>query len=137
MNEQRSSVLACVTSQFDCDRIITTAKQIADDCGCELRVLSVLKPTSNYTSVIDRIEYLYLVSKQSDADMTILFDSNAPKAVAEFVKNNDVERIVTGMHDGGEESFLVKFNELAPDVSISMVSKENRVYSMDLCKSRA
>ena len=135
MNEQKSSVLACVTSQFDCDRIITTAKQIADDCGCELRVLSVIRPTNNYKPISDRIEYLYLVSKQAGADMTILFDKNAPKAVAGFAKDNDVERIVTGMHDGGEDSFLVKFNELAPDISISMVSKDNKVYSMDLCKS--
>lgn len=135
MKEQRSSILACVTSQFDCDRIITTARQIADDCDCELRVLSVIQPTNNYTQISDRIEYLYLVSKQSGADMTILFDNDASKAVADFAKDNDVERIVTGMHDGGTDSFLVKFNELAPDISISMVSKDNKVYSMDLCKN--
>lgn len=134
MKEQRPSVLACVTSQFDCDRIITTARQIADDCDCELRVLSVIQPTNNYTQISDRIEYLYLVSKQSGADMTILFDNDASKAVADFAKDNDVERIVTGMHDGGTDSFLVKFNELAPDISISMVSKDNKVYTMDLCK---
>ncbi len=135
MKSQTSSVLACVTSQYDCDRIINSAKQIADDSGCELRVLSVLQPTNNYSSVCDRIEYLYLVSKEADADMTILFDKDAPKATAKFVKDNNVERIVTGMHDGGEESFLVKFNEYAPTVSISMVAKNNMVYSMDLCSS--
>ncbi len=42
MKETKSSVLACVTSQYDCDRIIKTAKEIADDCGYELRVLSIL-----------------------------------------------------------------------------------------------
>ena len=132
MEETKSSVLACVTSQYDCDRIIKTAKEIADDCGYELRVLSILKPTSNYTAVSDQIEYLYLVSKESGADMTVLFHDNASSAAAEFVKENNVRRVVTGMHDGGDESFLVMFNKLAPKVPITMVAKDNMVYSMEL-----
>lgn len=135
MKEQKSSVLACVTSQYDCDRIIKNARHIADDCGCELRVLSVLKPTNNYTSISDQIEYLFKVAKEANADMTVLFHSDAPKATAQFVNENKVERIVTGMHDGGDESFLVMFNKLAPTVSITMVAKNDMVYSMDLCKS--
>ena len=47
--EKRAVVLACVTLQFDCDRIIKIAKQIADDTDCDLRVLSVLEPTHDYT----------------------------------------------------------------------------------------
>lgn len=133
MKEQRPSVLACVTSQYDCDRIIKTAKQVADDLNCELRVLSILKPTSNYATVSDQIEYLYLVSKESGADMTVLFHDDAPGAVADFVRENNVKRVVTGMHDGGADSFLVMFNKLAPTTPITMVAKDNMVYSMELC----
>lgn len=135
MKTERSSVLACVTGQYDCDRIIKTAKQIADDYNCELRVLSVLKPRQNLAKVSDRIEYLYNVSKEFGADMTILFEEDAPKATADFVKKNNVCRIVSGMHDGGENSFLVMFNKLTPFVPISMVAKDNKVYSMELCNS--
>lgn len=131
---KRSSVLACVTSQYDCDRIIATAKRIADESNCDLRVLSILKPTTDYANISDEIEYLYLVSKESGADMTVLFNDNPPKAAAEFVKENDVKRLVSGMHDGGSESFLVKFNELCPLVPITMVAKDNMIYSMDICK---
>lgn len=137
MNTTESSVLACVTSQFDCDRIIKSAKHIADDCECELRVLSVITPTQNYASFSNQIEYLYLVSKQVGADMTILFNTDAAKAVAEFANNNNVERIVTGMHNGGDDSFLVKFNQIAPDVSITMVAKDDTIYNMDRCKVQA
>lgn len=129
-----SSVLACVTSQYDCDRIIAAAKRIADETDCNLRVLTILKPTNDYTDVSDEIEYLYLVSKEKGADMTVLFNDNPPKAVAEFVNENDVQRIVSGMHDGGCDSFLVKFNELCPLVPITMVAKNNTIYSMDICK---
>ncbi len=134
MKNDTSSVLACVTGQFNCDRIIKTAKQIADDCDCELRVLSVLKQTSDYSKVAEQIEYLYRVSKSVGADMTVLFEDDAPKATAEFVENNNVTRIVTGMHDGKCDSFIVKFNQLLPETSISMISKDNMVYSLDLCR---
>ena len=137
MNSTKSSVLACVTSQYDCDRIIKTARQIADDCECELRVLSVLTPTQNYANISDKIEYLYFVSKQVGADMTILFNTDAAKATAEFAKENNAERIVTGMHDGGDDSFLVKFNQIAPDVSITMVDTDDIIYDMNLCMVQA
>ena len=136
MDNNRSSVLACVTSQYDCDRIIKLAKKISDDLGLDLRVLSVLKPTSDYSTVSDQIEYLYLVSKESGADMTILFNDDAPKSVAEFVNENNVGRIVTGMHDGGDESFLVRFNRFAPKTPITMVAKDNNVYSLELYSER-
>ena len=135
MKTDRSSVLACVTDQYDCDRIIKTAKQIADDYNCELRVLSVLKPTQNLAKVSDSIDYLFNVAKDSGADMTILFQEDAAKATADFVKKNNVCRIVTGMHDGGENSFLVIFNKLTPFVPITMVAKDNTVYSMALCNN--
>ena len=133
MKSNKPSVLACVTSQYNCDRIIKTAKRIADDCGCKLCVLSVLKPTKDYSKVSDCIEYLHLVSKENGADMTVLFEDDAPKATADFVKENNVQRIVTGMHDGGDERFLVVFNRYAPRVPITMVAKDNMVYSMELC----
>ena len=134
MTYKKPSVLACVTSQYDCDRIIKAARKIADDYNYELRVLSILKPTHNYTKISDQIEYLRLVSKKADSDMTILFHDDAPKATAMFTSENNVKRIVTGMHDGGENSFLVMFNKLAPKVAISMVAKDNTVYSMDMYK---
>jgi hypothetical protein len=132
--EKRAVVLACVTLQFDCDRIIKIAKQIADDTDCDLRVLSVLEPTHDYTEAAWQIEYLNMVSKQFGADMTVLFDKNADRAAAEFTKKNNVVRIVTGLHDGGKESFLVGFNILLPEMPLTMVAKDNMVYSMDVCK---
>lgn len=133
MTDNRPSILACVTSQFDCDRIISTAKQIADAQDCELRVLTVLKPMTDYREISDQIEYLYLVSKENGADMTVLFNPDAVAATADFVNKSNVNRIVTGMHDGGSESFLVMFNRYSPDVAITMVAKDDKVYSMEVC----
>ena len=135
MVRKKPCVLACVTSQFECDRIIKTAEHIANEEDCELRVLSVLQPTSDYSEIGGEIEYLYKIARESGADMTVLFHDNAPYACADFVNKNNVQRIVTGMHDGGNESFLVMFNRFAPMVSITMVAKDNTAYSMDVCKA--
>lgn len=132
MNASKPSVLACVTDQYSCDRIIKTAKDIANRFDMDLRVLSVLKPTADYSSVSDCIEYLYQVSKEAEADMTVLFNSEAPKAAAQFAKDNAISRIVTGMHGGGDNSFIVEFNRQLPLVPITMVSKDDTVYSLEL-----
>ncbi|MBQ6387156.1 MAG: hypothetical protein IJH96_00875 [Ruminococcus sp.] len=131
----KPSILACVTGQYDCDRIIQTAAALAEEHACALRVLSVLHPTDDYTKVSQELEYLYKVSKENGADMTVIFNNYAPAATAQFVHDNGINRIVTGMHDGGGSSFLVMFNQFAPHVSITMVAKDNAVYSMDVAKA--
>ena len=136
MLRNQPSVVACVTTQYECDRIIEEAQQRAAEFDCELHVLSVLMPTENYALISDQLEYLNRVSKQAGADMTIIFSSDAPKAAAKFVRANRALEIVAGLHDGGRESFLVQFNQLAPAISITMVDKNRNVYTMDVRSRR-
>ena len=86
MNRNQPSVVACVTSQYECDRIIETAEQLAAEYDCELHVLSVLMPTENYALISDQLEYLNRVSKRAGADMTIIFSGDAPKAAGKICK---------------------------------------------------
>ena len=123
MFSNQPSVVACVTSQYECDRIIEEAEQLAAEYDCELHVTSVLMPTENYALISDQLEYLNRVAKRAGADMTVIFSSDAPKAAVKFVRASNALQIVAGVHDGGRESFLVKFNQLAPEISITMVGK--------------
>ena len=136
MNRNQPSVVACVTSQYECDRIIEAAEQIAAEYDCEMHVLSVLMPTENYALISDQLEYLNRVSKRAGADMTVIFSSNAPKAAVKFARENNALQIVAGIHDGGKESFLVQFNQMAPLISITMVDKNRNVYTMDVSEKR-
>ena len=136
MLRNQPSVVACVTSQYECDRIIEAAEQIAAENDCELHVLSVLMPTENYALISDKLEYLNRVSKSAGADMTVIFSSEAPKAAVKFAKETNAVEIVAGMHDGGRESFLVQFNQLDPTISITMVDKNREVYTMDVRSRR-
>lgn len=131
MYSPKPSVLACVTGQFDCDRIIETAAEIALRQDSELRVISVLAPSDDYGRFCDQIQYLDSVAKAFGADLTLMFHNDAARITAQFVGENGISHIVTGMHDGGDRSFLVRFNELAPQVSITMVDKDSNVYTME------
>lgn len=129
MYTTKPSVLACVSSQYDCDRIVEAAKQLAKKEDCELRVLTVMRPESDYTIISDQIEYLNLVAKEANADMTFLFSVDAADATAEFVTENNIQKIVTGLHDGNStQSFLVQLAKAAPDVEVSLVDKDHHIY---------
>ena len=137
MLRNQPSVIACVTIQYECDRIIEEAEQLAAEYDCELHVLSVLMPTDNYALISDKLEYLNRVAKRAGADMTIIFSSNAPKAAVKFARENQALQIAAGIHDGGQDSFLVQFNQMAPEISITMVDKNRNVYTMDVRQRRS
>lgn len=136
MFSNQPSVVACVTCQYECDRIIDAAEQLAGELDCELHVLSVLMPTENYALISEQLEYLNRVSKSAGADMTVIFSSDAPRAAAKFLRESNSSQIVAGMHDGGRESFLVRFNQIAPEISITLVDKNREVYTMDVRSRR-
>ncbi len=133
-HNKKSSVLACVTGQYDCDRIITLASEMAEIKGVQLHVLSVVKPGDDYSKYSDEFEYLFQTAKAHGADMTVVFEDNAPKATADFAKKIHCKRLVTGMHDGNPKGFLVIFNQLMPHVPITMIDKEHSVYNMETMK---
>lgn len=128
---KKSSVLACITGQYDCDRIIKTASEIAESKNMPLHVLCVLKTTENYGSLSNELEYLYQTAKTVNADMTVLFSDNAPKAAADFAGQIRCRRMVSGMHNGEMTGFLVLFNELRPEIPITMIDKDKTIYSME------
>ena len=68
MFSSKPSVLACVSSQYDCDRVIEAAKKLADEEDCELRVLTVIRPEPDYTIISDQIEYLNLAAKEAEEE---------------------------------------------------------------------
>lgn len=136
-NSKKSSVLACVTGQYDCDRIIRVASEIAGEKNMPLHVLCVLKTTANYGLYSNELEYLYQTSKSVNADMTVLFSDNAPKAAADFSKQIKCRRMVSGMHNGQITGFLVLFNELRPEIPITMIDKDETVYSMERVNEKA
>jgi len=130
---KKSSVLVCVTGQYDCDRLIETGFEKAAETGCELHVLCIHTPVNDLSLLSDEIEYLYRVAKDMGADMTIAFNDNAPRCAAEFAKKVGAKHLVTGMPDNRPNGFILTLHEMLPRLGITMVTKENEqlTYSID------
>lgn len=122
---KKPSVLCCVTSQYDCDRLINASYEIATKNVCDLHVLCVHNRKSNVAYLSDEIEYLYQTSKSLGADMTIFFDDNAPKITADFAKKINARVVVTGVPDNMENGFVDTVSKLLPNTQITMVTKQN------------
>lgn len=122
--QMKPSVLVCVTSQFDCDRLINKGFEKTVDKDYDLHVLCVHTPVSNASFLSQEIEYLYQTSKTLGADMTIAFNDNAPKTTADFAKRINAKLIITGMPDNRKNGFVDTLSMLLPKSDITMVTKE-------------
>ena len=130
---KKSSVLVCVTGQYDCDRLIEAGFEQAVGSGSELRVLCVHDPASDLSRFSDEIEYLYRTAKDLGADMTVLFSDKAPRCAADFARKINAKQLITGIPDNRPNGFVLTLHELLPRLQITMVTKEgdSLLYSLD------
>jgi len=104
--QKRPVTLACVTDQMNCERIIRAARRLADVDGSSLCVINVSDPDLSKQDSRS-IEYLFSVSKKHDAVMNVFYSDNPYKVLSNFIKENRVVTVVTGM-PRGENSILSK-----------------------------
>lgn len=130
---KKSSVLVCVTGQYDCDRLIEAGFWSAAEHDCDLHVLCVHTPDSDPAYISDEIEYLYRTAKNLGADMTIAFNSKAPQCAADFARKINAKHLITGLPDLRPNGFVLTLHELLPRLQITMVTKEGEslVWSLD------
>lgn len=124
-SKKKPSVLVCVTSQYDCDRLIRVGYEKAVALDYDLRVLCVHTPISNCALLSDEIEYLYQTTKGMGADMTIAFNLDAPRTAADFAKKIGAKVVITGIAGENSLGFIDKVHELLPKSQLIMVTKQN------------
>lgn len=104
------NVLVCVTKQKTCERLIKAASKLTAKGG-NLRVLHVAKNSWNIldnSRESEALEYLFKVSKEYNADMTMLRSDNISKTIADFARNNGIELIVLGQSNNEQENKYYK-----------------------------
>lgn len=104
------NVLVCVTKQKTCERLIKAASKLRAKDG-NLRVLHVAKNSWNIldnTRESEALEYLFKVSKEYNADMTMLRSDNISKTIADFARNNGIDLIVLGQSNNEQENKFFK-----------------------------
>ena len=125
---KKASILVCVTGQRDCDRLIVAGKKLAEKENVPLQVLCIQPMNDGYCAKSDEMEYLYQVTKEAGAEMTIFFQDDAPVIAAGFAKQVGAKHIVTGMPDGRANGFVQTVHYLIPKVPISMVAEDSTIY---------
>ena len=104
------NVLACVTKQKTCERLIKAASNRKAPQG-SLHVLHVAK---NAWNILDNsreseaLDYLFKTSKNYDAEMTMLRADNISETISAFALEHEIDLIVLGESSNEHENKFFK-----------------------------
>lgn len=121
-------VLVCVTDQESCDRLIEAGKNLAILMATPLKVISVRPKNSEDWLASEELEYLFSLAKSLDAEMIIRFHDYAAEAVADYIKNHDVQTVIVGQPpQPGQSVFISGLEEHFPHLPIICVQDNGRL----------
>lgn len=92
-------MLVCVTVQKSCERLIQSGAKLAQEQDALLSVLHVAKPGASFLgnpAEGDALEYLYQITTEYGADMTLLRSEDVVRAIAGHAKKVGATLIVMG-----------------------------------------
>lgn len=84
-----------VTNQYSCDRIIYSARVIADETATDLLVVGVMD--SEYELNPEIVDYLFVLSKKNQATMRLIFAEDKIEVMREVISGYECQYVVTGM----------------------------------------
>ncbi len=100
MNKPHNHIMVCVTMQRTCERLIRQAAEFSLTLGgCPVSVLHVTGGQSQFLGIQNQasaLEYLYQVSKEYGADMTVERTDDVISALADFARKNRITHVVLG-----------------------------------------
>ncbi len=129
MHHQRDHVMVCVTGQRTCERLIRHSAQFAKTLGCRVSVLHVADGMHRFMNSEDEaeaVEYLYQVSKDYGADMTVIRNDKVIETIAAFARKNGVTHIVLGGSAVTNELDVpARLRELLRDVEFHVIPSDS------------
>lgn len=121
-------VMVCVTGQKTCERLIIEGSKLAQELSCELSVLHVAHNGLNFMdnpSEAEALEYLYQISSQYGADMTMMRADDVVDALIKVIHRQKVDHLVMGAPGKGSRRDLTTELRLRmPEVQIHVVYAE-------------
>ena len=95
----KTCVLVCVTVQRNCERLIRIGAELAQNAEGSLSVVHVARKGQRFLGSEDEaaaLEYLFQVSRESGADMTLLHSDDVCSSIASMAEKCRAEIIVLG-----------------------------------------
>ena len=112
-------ILACITAQPHCERIVNTAKKLALSLSTDLYVVTVLPIKETAQERAMKLKCLKEISENMDVDIIIRYSDNPVTSVAAQAKLCQPLHIFIGEDNGFLNTLFLEYNK-AP---ISVVSK--------------
>ncbi len=122
---RKRSYLACVSLRYDSEYIIRTAGCIAeDDARSRLSVVSVLTDPPS-AEQLEAMEFLRETSRESGANMTILYNQSPVLAAVDHIKRHKITHVIAGMPSSGESEgdFVSLLRAVLPKVSVILIPR--------------
>ncbi len=130
MNNTKT-VLVCVTAQKSSEALVRAGKALADKNKAELEVVSVLPLESGELKTDPEVlENIYRTAKNQGGKMAVYFSDDPTLTVAAHIAKRKPVTIVTGFPGENSNEFLSVIRMLIPDIPITMVDREERLYTM-------
>lgn len=100
---ENQCILACVTVQKDCARLIRQGQTLAEKEGLPLRVLHVCQGRNALGSPDSAgiLNELFSLAHEADAEMNILYESDVPAAIARYAEKYRASTLVLGPDRSG------------------------------------
>lgn len=118
-------VVVCVTGQKTCERLIREGAQLAREEHGRLSVVHVAKPGLNVLgnpSEGEALEYLYRISSEHGADMTMIRAENVVDTLVEFAQKNQANVFVMGRPERkGGRDISYELKSRLPDVELRVL----------------
>lgn len=124
-------VIAAVTDQASCDRLIRAGSMLAQEMGVGLKVVSVQPFNHNGYSLGLNLDYLYQVAKDYDAEMSVFYHDDTLLMLGAFLSRNHTVALVAGTTvNGYEGSFIHELRRSFPQLAVNLVDPDNVVYEL-------
>ena len=91
-------VVACITAQYNSERLIDTAAEVADKFNAELHILHVNKGTSifNNADTPMLLERLFEYGSDKGGMVHMLCSENVASSIGNFIEEYNITKIVLG-----------------------------------------
>lgn len=118
-------ILACVTVQKSCERLIFEGAKLARDMQGELSVLHVAQQGASmlgYPVEGDAMDYLYKICSEHGADMTVMRSDDVVETITQFVRKRGVTVVLMGAPSKkGGRNIPMELSLRLPDVIFQTV----------------
>lgn len=122
------NIMVCVTQQKTCERLIMAGYEKILNEKDKLFIINVVNQNDTFlhtTSDGDALEYLFGISRNVGADLTVIRAKNVIDAMGEFAKRHKITHIVLGVspHGGGVDDHPIakRLKEIVPNCEYIIV----------------